>query len=142
MLDGTPIEKVIPKPLRCECGHYPTITKLKDTHNARCKGCGVSYDFDATYSGAILQWNLKPNVPINPKNKVHFHPYIDIEITDELTVIKAATKAMNQKLFRQRNTKSKRERNLIHLMIDWNNVAYRMAKLFRKNPSKFNCNYK
>jgi hypothetical protein len=138
MLDGTPVESIIPKPLKCRCGHYPFITKIgMKNHMVRCQGCNITYEFAADYSASILQWNLKPNVPFPLKSKCHFHPYIDVEVTDDLWVIKAATKSMSQKLFKQRSTKSKREKNLVTLMIDWNNYAYRMAQLLTQNPSKF-----
>ena len=137
MLDGKKVEDIIPKPLKCKCGNYPTINKINKIHNVRCMGCGINYDFERNYSASILQWNLKANVPFCVKVKSHFHPYINILITDELYVIRAATKAMNQKLFKQKNTKSKRERNLISLMIDWNNFSVRMSQLLKQNPSKF-----
>lgn len=137
MLDGSSVESIVPKPLKCDCGHYPSIIKIDNVHSVICQGCNITYDFKGTYSNAILQWNLRKNVPFDASIKNHFHPYIDIEITDNLSVIKSATKTMNEKLFKQRNTKSKREKNLVSLMIDWNNFANRMAVLYQQNPSKF-----
>jgi hypothetical protein len=137
LLDGTSIEDVIPSPLKCECGHYPLINRIEDKHSVRCQGCNITYSFIGSYSNAILQWNLRKNVPFNANNKKQFHPYIDLRITDDISVIKSATKAMNQKLFKQRNTKSKQERNLVSLMIDWNNFSCRLTTLYHQNPNKF-----
>jgi hypothetical protein len=137
LLDGTSIENLIPSPFKCECGHYPSISRFEDEHSVRCQGCNITYSFKGSYSNAILQWNLRKNVPFDISNKKHFHPYIDIRITDDVSVIKSASRAMNQKLFKQRNTKSKKEKNLVSLMIDWNNFSCRLATLYRQHPSKF-----
>lgn len=137
LLGGKEVEDLIPSPLPCECGHFPLIIRIEKEHTVRCQGCNISYTFEANYSKSILQWNLRKTTPFSIRKNNSFHPYLPIKITDDIGEIRKVTKAMSAQLSRNLKTKSKREKNLVKLMIDWNNYALRMAQLYRSTKEKF-----
>ena len=138
VLNGAEIDDLKINVYPCECGHYPFIGKPDNNGNCDvyCKGCNTTYNFKGSYSGAIFRWNCQKNVPIDLKS-FKLHPFLAIEITDPMDVIKKATKRSKSDIHTLSGTRSRTEKKLIRLLMLWNNYALNLKRLYESHPDKF-----
>lgn len=78
LFDGTALAELLPKPLKCGAGQYPTIKSKDGMSHATCASNNCQCGIVATgkiYPLAVLAWNKACAEQFDPKRN-HFHPMV------------------------------------------------------------------